>query len=166
MPLPILFGAGALAARFGGGALLRGAGRLLGGRLGIGITGGVAAGGALARRGLASRGGQLALTGGAGAGGAALLNRGGGGLMTPQPQILYGWNTGTAQFYRLADGTKHGKIAAQRKDGSYHIYSPYRPVVIPKRWNSSSMGRVKTALKRQRKTALAIARMSGGLPKS
>lgn len=161
MPLPAIIGGAALAARFAG-PLARFGGRLLGGRLGIGITGGVIAGRAIAGRVASNRGAQLALgAGGAGAVGASLA-RGGAGAMFPAPEIAYGWNTGTAQFYRLTDG----RITVQRRDGTWKApYRPYRPVCIPKKWNARSMSRVQTALKRQRKTALAIGRMTGGLPK-
>jgi len=71
------------------------------------------------------------------------------------------WNTGTATFYRLANG----KIGVVKKNGVWKEWRPYRPVVIPKKWNSRSMGRVRTALKRQQKTAIDIVKMTGGSAK-
>lgn len=154
----------------------------LGGILGRRIAGGlgragVQAGGrfgARAGRFAMTGRGQLAITGGV-IGGQALYGAGrrsGGGGMMPQygggggamgpggidAPIVYTWDTGTAKFARLANG----KIAVQKKDGTTKVYRPYRPVVIPKKWNARSMRRVATALKGQRKTADAIVRLTGG----
>lgn len=108
---------------------------------------------------LASRRGAVALgAAGAGAFGVSRLMSGGpgpGGLDVP---VAYTWDTDTAQFARLANG----KIAVQKKDGTIKVYRPYRPVVVPKKWSSRSMGRVATALKRQRATAQEILRLTGG----
>ena len=65
------------------------------------------------------------------------------------------------RFARLADG----HIAVKKKDGTIKHFRPYRPVVIPKTWNARSMSRVATALKRQRKTATKIMKLTGGMPK-
>jgi len=160
MALPILFGAAALASRFALPAIGRFASRALGGRLGLAATGAIVAGrpvaGAIGR--FASRNRAPLAIGGAGAAGSLALRGGGAGAVIPSPQIVYGWNTGTAQFYRLSDG----KIAAQRADGTFKIYRPYRPVCIPKRWNATSMRRVERSLKSQKKTAIAIVRLAGG----
>lgn len=71
------------------------------------------------------------------------------------------WSTGTATFHRLANG----KIGTVKKNGVWKEWRPYRPVVIPKRWNSRTMGRVTTALKRQQKTAIDIVKLTGGSAK-
>ena len=94
-----------------------------------------------------ARGGQLAV----------------GGEIPPSHQIVKTWQTfpGGPVFAKLADG----HIAVQKKDGTIKHFRPYRPVVIPRRWNARSMGRVATALKRQRKTATKIMKMTGGMPK-
>lgn len=86
-----------------------------------------------------------------------------GGQLPPSHQIVRTWQTfpGGPVFARLADG----HIAVQRKDGTIKHYRPYRPVVIPRKWNARAMGRVATALKRQRKTATKIMKMTGGMPK-
>jgi len=42
-------------------------------------------------------------------------------------QIAYSWNTGTAVFYRLTNG----KIAVQKKNGTWKVYRPKRHIVIP-----------------------------------
>jgi len=86
-----------------------------------------------------------------------------GGILPPSHQVVRTWQTfpGGPVFARLADG----HIAVQKKDGTIKHFRPYRPVVIPRRWNARSMGRVATALKRQRKTATKIMKMTGGMPK-
>jgi len=81
----------------------------------------------------------------------------------PSHQIVNSWQTfpGGPVFYRLADG----HIAVQKKNGVWRHFRPYRPVVIPRKWNSRAMSRVATALKRQRKTATKIMQITGGMPK-
>jgi hypothetical protein len=109
---------------------------------------------------LTSPRGQLALGAGSIAGGLA-LGRGGGGNGAAggaSAETVYTWNTKTAIFHRL----ENGKIGTFKKDGVWKEWRPYKPVVIPKRWNARSMSRVKTALKRQQKTAMEIVRMAGG----
>jgi len=69
----------------------------------------------------------------------------------------------------VANGTPfsmldNGKIVVTRKDGTMKTYRPYRPVVIPRKWNARSMGRVATALKGMRKTAGKIMQLTGGYP--
>jgi len=128
------------------------------GRGQLAITGGALGAQALYGAGRRSgRGSQMMRYqgGGGGFGGGGGATAGGGGIDAP---VVYEWDTGTAKFARLANG----KIAVQRKDGTVKVYRPYRPVVIPKKWNASSMRRVATALKRQRKTADAIVRLTGG----
>ena len=73
------------------------------------------------------------------------------------------WQTfaGGPVFTRFADG----HIEVQKKDGTVKHFRPYRPVVIPRKWNARSMQRVATALKRQRKTATKILQITGGVPK-
>ena len=73
------------------------------------------------------------------------------------------WQTfpGGPIFTRFADG----HIEVQKKNGVIKHFRPYRPVVIPRRWNARSMSRVATALKRQRKTATKILQITGGVPK-
>jgi len=85
-----------------------------------------------------------------------------GGQLPPSHQVVRTWQTfpGGPIFARLADG----HIAVQKKDGTIKHFRPYRPVVIPRKWNARSMSRVATALKRQRKTATKILRITGGLP--
>lgn len=72
------------------------------------------------------------------------------------------WTTGTAVFYRL----QNGKIGTVKKNGVWKEWRPYKPVVIPRKWNARTMGRVATALKRQKKTAIDIVRMTGGTAKA
>ena len=83
-----------------------------------------------------------------------------GGQLPPTHQVVRVWQTfpGGPVFARLSDG----HIAVQKKDGTIKHYRPYRPVVIPRRWNARSMGRVATALKRQRKMAQKIMKLTGG----
>ena len=73
------------------------------------------------------------------------------------------WQTfpGGPIFTRFADG----HIEVQKKDGTVKHFRPYRPVVIPRKWDARSMRRVATALKRQRKTATKILQLTGGVPK-
>jgi len=72
------------------------------------------------------------------------------------------WQTfpGGPVFTRFADG----HIEVQKKNGTIKHFRPYRPVVIPRKWNARSMSRVATALKRQRKTATKILKLTGGVP--
>jgi len=51
-----------------------------------------------------------------------------GGMLPPGTTIVKTWNTGTAQFARLADG----RIAVQRKDGTIKVYRPPKHIVIPR----------------------------------
>jgi len=83
--------------------------------------------------------------------------------LPPSHVVVRTWQTfpGGPVFARLADG----HIAVQKKDGTIKHFRPYRPVVIPRKWNASSMSRVATALKRQRKTATKIMQITGGMPK-
>jgi len=85
-----------------------------------------------------------------------------GGQLPPSHQVVRTWQTfpGGPVFARLADG----HIAVQKKDGTIKHFRPYRPVVIPRKWNARSMSRVATALKRQRKTATKILKITGGVP--
>jgi len=87
-----------------------------------------------------------------------------GQALPPSHNVVRTWQTfpGGPVFARLADG----HIAVQKKDGTIKHFRPYRPVVIPKKWSASSMRRVATALKRQRKTATKIMQITGGMPKS
>jgi len=80
-----------------------------------------------------------------------------------QHVVVNQWQTfpGGPIFTRFADG----HIEVPKKDGTIKHYRPYRPVVIPKKWNARSMSRVATALKRQRKTATKILQLTGGVPK-
>ena len=80
-----------------------------------------------------------------------------------QHLVVRAWQTfpGGPVFQRFSDG----HIEVQRKDGTIKTFRPYRPVVIPRKWNARSMSRVATALKRQRKTATKILQITGGLPK-
>ena len=73
------------------------------------------------------------------------------------------WQTfpGGPIFTRFADG----HIEVQKKNGVIKHFRPYRPVVIPRKWDARSMSRVATALKRQRKTATKILQITGGVPK-
>jgi len=83
--------------------------------------------------------------------------------LPPSHVVVRTWQTfpGGPVFARLADG----HIAVQKKDGTIKHFRPYRPVVIPRKWNARSMSRVATALKRQRKTATKILKITGGMPK-
>jgi len=83
--------------------------------------------------------------------------------LPPSHIVVRTWETwpGGPRFARLADG----HIAVQKKDGTIKHFRPYRPVVIPRKWNARSMSRVATALKRQRKTATKIMQITGGMPK-
>ena len=51
-----------------------------------------------------------------------------GGMLPPGTTIVKTWNTGTAQFARLADG----RMAVQRKDGTIKVYRPQKHIVIPR----------------------------------
>lgn len=86
-----------------------------------------------------------------------------GGVLPPAHQVVRTWQTfpGGPIFARMADG----HIVVQKKDGTLKHFRPYRPVVIPRKWNARSMSRVATALKRQRKTATKILQITGGVPK-
>lgn len=144
------------------GALVRGGSRLF---LGLGSRAAPAAararvGATGAARFAASGRGQLAI-GGATLAGSLALSRGGDGAVgggAASADVLYSWDTGTATFFRLANG----KIGTVKANGVWKEWRPYRPVVIPRRWNSRSMGRVKTALKRNQKVAMEIVKMAGG----
>lgn len=46
----------------------------------------------------------------------------------PAGAIAKSWHTGTAQFFLLTDG----RIAAQRKNGTYKIYRPHKSIVVPR----------------------------------
>jgi len=83
--------------------------------------------------------------------------------LPPSHVVVRTWQTfpGGPVFARLADG----HIAVQKKDGTIKHFRPYRPVVIPRKWNARSMSRVATALKRQRKVATKILQITGGVPK-
>lgn len=83
--------------------------------------------------------------------------------LPPSHVVVRTWQTfpGGPIFARLADG----HIAVQKKDGTIKHFRPYRPVVIPRKWNARSMSRVATALKRQRKVATKILQITGGVPK-
>ena len=86
-----------------------------------------------------------------------------GSELPPSHVVVKTWQTfpGGPVFAKLADG----HIAVQKKDGTIKHFRPYRPVVIPRKWNARSMSRVATALKRQRKTATKIMQITGGMPK-
>ena len=60
------------------------------------------------------------------------------------------------------DGLGGTRIAVTRKNGTIKVYRPYHPVVIPKRWNTSSMRRVDRSMKRLQKVAIGIVKMTGG----
>jgi len=85
------------------------------------------------------------------------------GALAVQHVAIRQWQTfpGGPVFTRYADG----HIEVQKKNGVIKHFRPYRPVVIPRRWNARSMSRVATALKRQRKTATKILQITGGVPK-
>lgn len=51
-----------------------------------------------------------------------------GGMLPPGTTIVKVWNTGTAQFARLADG----RIAVQKRDGTIKVYRPQKHIVIPR----------------------------------
>ena len=80
-----------------------------------------------------------------------------------QHVLVNQWQTfpGGPVFSRFADG----HIEVTKKNGVVRRYRPYRPVVIPKKWDARAMRRVATALKRQRKTATKILQLTGGVPK-
>jgi len=86
-----------------------------------------------------------------------------GQTIPPEHTVVRTWETwpGGPRFARMADG----HIIAERKDGTLKHYRPYRPVVVPRKWDARAMSRVATALKRQRKTAQKIMQLTGGLPK-
>lgn len=81
-----------------------------------------------------------------------------GAQLPPSHQIVKVWSTGTATFAKMADGHH----AVQKKDGTIKHFRPYRPVVVPRKWNARSMRRVASALKRQQKTAIGIVKLAGG----
>jgi len=51
-----------------------------------------------------------------------------GGMLPPGATVVKTWNTGTAQFARLADG----RMAVQRKDGTIKTWRPQKHIVIPR----------------------------------
>jgi len=104
---------------------------------------------------LAGSGVAIGLSMNGGNGGFAMNGTSPSGATAP---AIYSWSTGTAVFYRL----QNGKIGTWKKDGVWKEWRPYKPVVIPKKWSSKSMGRVSRALKRQQKTAIDIVKMTGG----
>lgn len=166
VPLPVIAGGAAIAARFGFGSAIRRIGsRLIGGRVGAAITGAAIAGPPAIRatgRAISRNRAPLAIGGGSIAAGSIVGSQFGGTQQGPFPvEVVGGWNTGTAQFYRLSNGS----FAVEKKNGTIKTYRAYRPVCIPKKWNSSSMNRVARALKTQRKTATTVMRMTGGMPK-
>lgn len=83
--------------------------------------------------------------------------------LPPAHVVVRTWQTfpGGPVFARLADG----HIAVRKKDGTIKHYRPYRPVCIPKKFDAKAMRRVATALKRQRKAATAVMKLTGGMPK-
>ena len=85
------------------------------------------------------------------------------GNVSLQHVLVNQWQTfpGGPVFSRFADG----HIEVTKKNGVVRHYRPYRPVVIPKKWDARAMSRVATALKRQRKTATKILQLTGGVPK-
>ena len=87
------------------------------------------------------------------------------GLVRQHPSqhvVVRAWQTfpGGPVFQRFSDG----HIEVQKKDGTIKTFRPYRPVVIPRKWNARSMSRVATALKRHRKMATKILQITGGVP--
>jgi hypothetical protein len=80
------------------------------------------------------------------------------GAVGGQQGAVKSWVAGGRPFSLLADG----RISVVKKNGVVKTYRPYRPVSIPRKWNARSMGRVATALKRQRKTAQKVIQMTGG----
>jgi len=92
------------------------------------------------------------------------VSPGGDGMQQSMQHVLVNqWQTfpGGPVFSRFADG----HIEVTKKNGTIRHYRPYRPVVIPKKWDARAMRRVATALKRQRKTATKILQLTGGVPK-
>ena len=85
------------------------------------------------------------------------------GALAVQHVAVRQWQTfpGGPVFTRYQDG----HIEVQKKDGTIKHFRPYRPVVIPRKWDARSMRRVANALKRQRKTATKILQLTGGVPK-
>lgn len=83
--------------------------------------------------------------------------------LPPAHVVVRTWQTfpGGPVFARLADG----HIAVQKKDGTIKHFRPYRPVCIPRKFDAKALRRVATALKRQRKAATAIMKLTGGFPK-
>ena len=73
-------------------------------------------------------------------------------------QSVGSWSTGTATFHRLANG----KIGTVKRNGVWKEWRPYRPVVVPKKWDARAMRRVASALDRQQDTAIKIVKLAGG----
>jgi len=133
MPLPML---GVAAGMLGVQVARKMAGmamRVIGGRVGLAVSGAMVAAPVVARQLARKRGVQMAAV----AGGGALVaraafggggGRGGGGGMVPFDPggVAYSWNTGTAEFHRLADG----RIAVQRKNGTWKVYRPSKHIVV------------------------------------
>lgn len=46
----------------------------------------------------------------------------------PAGSVAKSWHTGTARFYMLTDG----RIAVQRKNGTWKVYRPQKHIVIPR----------------------------------
>jgi len=67
-----------------------------------------------------------------------------GGTLPPRDTVVKVWNTGTAQFARLADG----RIAVQKKDGTIKVYRPQKHIVIPRNPRVGTLIRADKRLKR------------------
>lgn len=101
----------------------------IGGALGIGITAdALIEGGGRALDKLQQRGQTKGVTMHPSTGRAISTLPGVGGMLPPGTTIVKTWNTGTAQFARLADG----RIAVQKKDGTIKVYRPQKHIVIPR----------------------------------
>jgi len=74
-----------------------------------------------------------------------------GGMLPNKDMVVKTWNTGTAQFARLADG----RMAVQKKDGTIKTWRPAKHIVIPRN------PRVATLLRAEKR----IDRLAKGLRK-
>jgi hypothetical protein len=86
----------------------------------------------------------------------------GGGEPNFGSPIVKSWETHRGDPRTRMYLLENGKMATVKANGVLKTWRPYKPVVIPKHWDSTSMRRVARAMKRTQKTAIELVRMAGG----
>ena len=86
----------------------------------------------------------------------------GGGAPNFGSPIVKSWETHRGDPRTTMYLLENGRVGTVKNNGVLKTWRPYHPVVIPKKWNATSMRRVERSLKRQQKTAMSIVRMAGG----